>query len=224
VNPAFEKISNVAFADINNPSTSPEGYEDFTSVVGNVTQGSSQDITVTISNGFADDQVLVWIDFDQSESFEPGELVYTSPLGVGPHTGTITIPLNASLGQTRMRIRLHDSVLGGNPAPCGTSTYGQVEDYTINVDISTGVSEAGSLQLGVFPNPSNGDLFVRHNIDGAAQLDVMDITGHLVYSTQRSLVSGEVAQLPLAGKLAAGTYILRVTSGNIRGEQRVVVY
>jgi hypothetical protein len=224
VNPAFEKISNVEFADINNPSTSPEGYEDFTSVVGNVTQGSSQDITVTISNGFADDEVLVWIDFDQSESFEPGELVYTSPLGVGPHSGTIAIPVDAALGQTRMRIRLHDSVLGGNTAPCGTSTYGQVEDYTINIDISTGVSEAGSLQLGVFPNPSNGDLFVRHNIDGPAVVDVLDITGHLVYSAQRSLVSGEVAQLPLAGKLAAGTYILRVTSGNIRGEQRVVVY
>jgi hypothetical protein len=224
VNPNFEKISNVAFADINNPSTSPVGYEDFTAVVGNVTQGSSQDITVTIANGFADDQVLVWIDFDQSESFEPGELVYTSPLGVGPHTGTIAIPVNASLGQTRMRIRLHDSVLGGNTAPCGTSTYGQVEDYTINIDISTGLSEVGSLDLGVYPNPSNGDLFVRHNIDGPVVLDVLDIAGHVVYSAQRSLVSGEVAQLPLAGKLAAGTYILRVTGENIRGEQRVVVY
>jgi len=224
VDPLFEKISNVAFGDINNPSTLPAGYEDFTAIATNVTQGSSNGITVTISNGFDDDQVLVWIDFDQSDSFEPAELVYTSPLGVGPHSGSIAIPVNATLGQTRMRIRLHDSALGPNVTPCGTSTYGQVEDYTVNIDISTGLSDAGSLQLGVFPNPSNGDLFVRHNIDGPAQLEVFDITGQVVYSAQRSLVSGEVAQLPLAGKLAAGTYILRVTGENIRGEQRVVVY
>ncbi|MCB0763831.1 MAG: hypothetical protein KDB84_03940, partial [Flavobacteriales bacterium] len=32
-----------------------------------------------------------------------------------------------------MRIRVHDSSLGANATPCGTSTYGEVEDYTVTI-------------------------------------------------------------------------------------------
>lgn len=222
-NPNLEMIANVSFADFNNPSTSPVGFEDFTAVVGSVTQNSIQDIAVTIANGYDDDEVLVWIDFDQSESFEANELVYTSPLGPGPHSGTIAIPEDAALGQTRMRIRLHDSVLGGNPAPCGTSSYGQVEDYTVNIDLSTGIPARGPMELSVFPNPSTGELFIRHNTNGMVLLDVMDISGQVVYSTQRNAVRGEMERLSLTGKLAVGTYILRVSGADGRAEQRVVI-
>lgn len=145
----FEKIGNVTYANINNSSTSTAGYEDFTAIVGNVVAGATNNITVTITGPYDEDVVLVWIDLDQSESFEPNELMYTSPMGVGPHTGAITIPLTAATGQTRMRVRLHDSLNGPNATPCGTSTYGQVEDYTLS--ISGGVqcdAVAGTLSGG----------------------------------------------------------------------------
>ncbi|NBY24669.1 MAG: T9SS C-terminal target domain-containing protein [Chitinophagaceae bacterium] len=32
-----------------------------------------------------------------------------------------------------MRVRMHDASLGANATPCGNSTYGQVEDYTVNI-------------------------------------------------------------------------------------------
>jgi hypothetical protein len=141
-NTGFETIGNVLFAGIDNTSIAGPGYQDFTGQTGVVTQGQAYPIDITVDGGFDTDQALVWIDFDQSDSFEAGELVFTSVTGVGPYSGTITIPGGAATGSTRMRIRLHDTHDGStyqntpNYTPCDTSTYGQVEDYTILV--STG--------------------------------------------------------------------------------------
>lgn len=130
----FEKISNVTYNTINNSSTSTAGYENFTNISTSVVQQSTLPITVTIANAFNTDQVIVWIDFNQDGDFtDPGEQVYTSTAGVGPHTGNITIPATSLLGPTRMRVRMHDSGFGGNTTPCGNSAYGQVEDYTVNI-------------------------------------------------------------------------------------------
>ena len=131
---SFEKISNVKFGTINNTSTSTAGYENFTSISATVIKGEVVPATVTISGGYSTDQVFIWIDFNQNGSFtDPGELVYTSAQGVGPHTGNATISATALTGNTRMRVRMHDASFGANSTPCGNSSYGQVEDYTLNI-------------------------------------------------------------------------------------------
>lgn len=133
-NPANEKISNVSFSNVNQSSTSGSGYESFVNDTAKVIAGATYPLSITLSNGFATDQTLVWIDFNQNGSFtDPGDLVYTSAIG-GPFTGNIIIPASAKLGLTRMRVRLHDT--GGaspNSSPCGNSDFGQVEDYTVNI-------------------------------------------------------------------------------------------
>ncbi|MEO8587968.1 MAG: GEVED domain-containing protein [Flavobacteriales bacterium] len=228
----FEKISNTTFSDINNNSTSNAGYEDFTGVTGQVVGGVDYNISVTISGGYDTDQVLAWIDFDQSQTFDASELVFTSGLGVGPHTGIVSVPLTASQGPTRMRVRLHDTYDLGidyfnfpNPTPCDTSTFGQVEDYTVDViGVITGVNENPVSAFTVFPNPTNGDVdFVSSAADAMTVITVLDMTGREVYSEKRQLVKGQQVHLPLAGSLAAGTYSLRLTSEFGRGEQRFVV-
>lgn len=129
-----EKISNITFAGINNPSSSGNPYEDFRLIQGEVEKGGSYPFTATISTPWHQDQILVWIDYNQNGDFDDtGELAYTSPIGTGPHSTTITIPATASLGATRMRVRLHDTGNGENYTSCGTSTFGQVEDYTLNI-------------------------------------------------------------------------------------------
>jgi subtilisin-like proprotein convertase family protein len=131
---AFEKISRVEFGTINNPSTSTAGYEDFSAITTTAFSGATMPIRVTLSGAFAADVVLVWIDLNNDFDFtDPGELLYTSAAGVGPHNGSITIPASTTPGNKRMRIRMHDSSLGPNSTSCGTSTYGQVEDYTVNI-------------------------------------------------------------------------------------------
>src|SRR5690554_4700169 len=127
-----EKISNVTFQDINNSSTSSSGYEDFTAISTEVTQGESYNFSVTLSEYYDTDEVLVWIDFNQDGDFnDPGEAVLTLEMTSTSGGGNITIPMNATLGATRMRIRLHYADYQENYTPCGNSGYGQVEDYTV---------------------------------------------------------------------------------------------
>lgn len=183
---SFEKIGRVEFADIDQVSSSTAGYEDFTAVVGNVTANQSYPLTVTIAGGFAGDQVLVWIDLDQNGVFSSGELVYDSGVfqsAPTQATGNITIPYTALAGTTRMRVRLHDSSLGGNATPCGTSTYGQVEDYTLQIslpdcDFPVGTAtfsadcelEVYEITVDLTALPGDSDVDIAYTIDGGAPI------------------------------------------------------
>lgn len=134
-NITYEKISNITFNEINNNSNSTAGYEDFTHISTDVEQGNSYGFTAsTTGPSFPSDQVLVWVDFNQDGDFsDEGEQVLATTTNTSPWQGTITIPNDALLGETRMRVRLYDTGLNPNATPCGNSGFGQVEDYTLNI-------------------------------------------------------------------------------------------
>lgn len=138
----YSKILNVNFADINNSSTTLVGYENFTSIVGNVERGRNYSLSTSFSdpenvlNNLGD--LYVWIDFNQNGSFEENEKVVNA---YNPQSTTVTnniqIPTTAKLGKTRMRIRLqYKNQPNSNSQPCGYSGFGQVEDYTVNIQSS----------------------------------------------------------------------------------------
>ncbi|MEO6488588.1 MAG: GEVED domain-containing protein [Ferruginibacter sp.] len=138
VDPTFEKIANVTFGTINNSSTSLIGYEDFSSLtpVASFEAGSTVPFTITgNANTYPGDVVRIWIDYNQNGNFnDAGELVYESAASAGPYTGNVIFPVTANTGTVKMRIRLYDDTFGnGNNTPCGDNTYGQVEDYLINI-------------------------------------------------------------------------------------------
>ncbi|HRF80370.1 MAG TPA: GEVED domain-containing protein, partial [Flavobacteriales bacterium] len=119
-------------------------------------------------------------------------------------TGTVSVPEDAVLGATRLRVRL---MYTGDVLPCGTTDYGDVEDYTVIVEQGSSVADRLAGDWSIFPNPSNGDITIRGmQITGNAQVEVRDMTGRIVYSTSRAFNAGELATFQLAGKLAAGTY------------------
>jgi hypothetical protein len=133
-----EKISNVTFGTINNPSTATTGYENFTTQSVTFQPSTSNNISITVSNATVNDQVYVWIDYNQNGSFDDaGELVFSSAAGVGPFTSSIAIPAlsaNVLKGRTRMRVRLQNNTAAPtNNTSCGSSSLGQVEDYTVDI-------------------------------------------------------------------------------------------
>lgn len=151
-----EKIGLVTFGTINNASTSIGGYEDFSAISTNLTAGSATNAISVTSGTFASyssDQVLVWIDFNQDGDFDDaGEDVLVTPESISPWAGNIAIPSGAYNGNTRMRIRMHDNSLGANTTPCGASSYGQVEDYTVT--ITGGVNNPSSSYTYTWKNGS----------------------------------------------------------------------
>jgi len=135
----FTNISQVEFNTIDNTSGN-DGYSDFTSIYTTVQRGETYSISVREEDNTVYDgsQVFVWIDFNQDGTFDgPGEKVietdsFDGDFSIYPFGGDITIPTDAQLGETTMRIRIHSADFGTpNNTPCGNSTFGEVEDYRI---------------------------------------------------------------------------------------------
>ena len=128
-----EYISNVSFGLINNSSAWQAGVADYTDQSTDLEVGASESIVVTNGNAWSSDKVTVWIDWNNNLDFETGsdeEFVLTSNGGGQTFTGQITVPQGTQGGEKRMRVRMTYS---SAPSPCGNSSYGEVEDYTVNV-------------------------------------------------------------------------------------------
>ncbi|MCE1202857.1 MAG: GEVED domain-containing protein [Bacteroidia bacterium] len=124
-----EYISRVQIGNIDN-ATGSNNYADYTSLSTEVRPGEPITLTVTNGNPYSADQCGVWIDWNQNEIFDDAPVVVTGTPGQGPYTAVINPPANALPGPTRMRIRI---TWTGAVNPCGSTTYGEVEDYTLNV-------------------------------------------------------------------------------------------
>ena len=207
---SFEKISNVTFADINKNSTATTGYEDFTSVVGNVSKGQTYDFSASFTGtSYTSDQVTVWIDFNNDKDFDDAnEKVMTSAIKKSPWTGTITIPADVPTGSIRMRVRLNDTSSGSNTTSCGTSTYGQVEDYTLSIGtLAANDNEVSDFK--VYPNPATDVLNVS-KVSNNATYSIYNVAGQIV-------AKGKIADNKVqVAKLQAGVYIISVEdNGNV---------
>ena len=214
-NTSYEKISNVTFANITNSSTATAGYEDFTAVTGNVNAGQAYTFTATFSGTSYDaDQVLVWIDYNQDGDFDDsGEQVLVTAKKKSPWTGSITIPANAPAGKTRMRVRLHDSSLTPNSTPCGTSSFGQVEDYSLNIG-QLAVSDVKKNNISVYPNPAS-DVLNISNVSSKTKFEIFNIGGQLV---NQGTTDGKVN----VSKLTKGVYILTVESNGEKSQTKFI--
>ena len=205
---SFEKISNVTFANINHNSTSTAGYEDFTSIIGNVTAGQTYTFTASFTGiSYDQDHVLVWIDFNNDKDFnDAGEQVLVTATKKSPWTGSITIPAGATATTTRMRVRLNDSGSStSNITPCGTSTFGQVEDYTLAIG-QLAATETSKNGIKAYPNPVK-DIF---NIEAQGKIQsvkVFDTTGKQILTKD---VSEAKSQIDFS-KFNAGVYVVSTT-------------
>ncbi len=126
-------ISKVRIYDVVK-SSGKTAYSDFTNIEIELAQEADYPLFVHMNNTFDLDTVFVWIDYNQNEIFEPNERVLYSGFEVGETVAEslVTVPANATLGATRMRVR---SIYINNPIDnysCG-SIFGEVEDYTVNI-------------------------------------------------------------------------------------------
>lgn len=205
-----ERIGRVQLGSINNPSTGTAGYEDFTSLSTNLTRSSSNTITITPSwtgtvyaEGYA-----VYIDYNQNGVFtDAGETVYTrTATTVTPVSGSFTIPATANLGATRMRVKM--SYNATPTSSCGSFTYGQVEDYTVNIVSTARDNEAiaNGISVTLYPNPVKGEILNIADLNGESTYRIFNLMG-------QELGKGAVEnQSVYVGSLAAGTYLIEVSN------------
>lgn len=198
------RILNFTLGDINNNSTSLSGYEDFSTLSTNVVRGEECNFSITTTiieePTYADG--WVYIDYNHNGTFDDGERKYLWYSQNGLISYPMTIPSDALLGPTRMRI-LTRIQFGSSFLPCGNLDYGQVEDYTINII---------ACPIGVYTGMTSSDWHTASNWCGnivpAASSDVIVATSNpLVISsdvTIASLTVGANANVTVNGTLTVG--------------------
>lgn len=215
---ADEKIGKVVFGSINNTSTGGTGYTNFTNFSTNVTRDSANTITITpawtstvYSEGYA-----VFIDYNQDGDFaDSGETVFTKATSTATTaTGTITIPVTATLGATRMRVSMK---YNGIPTSCEAFSYGQVEDYTVNITATGRIEGANNpISFTLYPNPVKGDVLNIANLEADSSYRIVNMIG-------QELSKGKVQNETInVSNIASGTYIIEVSNANGSTSKRFI--
>lgn len=215
-----EYINTVQLNTINNTSAcSVGGYGNYLSISTNLIKGNQYSITVTpdllsqTGSAFTNDEIAVWIDYNNDSDFlDAGEQVGYVLVGTGwSNVFTFTVPTSAVSSAVRMRVRISYST-DGAIVPCGQSTYGEVEDYTVNITTSgASLLENDLSAITIYPNPSSDIL----NIDLSAaseevkSISIVDITGKLIQTIdvlENTNISLNVSSL------ASGLYHVKISS------------
>jgi hypothetical protein len=145
-----EPITLVNFAGINNSTSALPGtnngttiiaHEDYTTITGNVTAGSSYTIILkgnTVGN--YTNRFMVFADWNQDGDFADTSETYTITQTIANSNGedavqatqSLLVPPTALTGTTRMRVK---KIFGTTAYvdPCLGTLYGQVEDYSLTV-------------------------------------------------------------------------------------------
>ena len=139
-NPSLLYIDDVQFLgtlnDVNNLtngfSSTPSGYQDFTTSVTNSIQAQGQGINIYVGSNTARGHYKAWVDWDNSGTFGnlANELVYDS---AGVLTATTTfgfvIPATQAIGDYRIRIRFNNAYRTSSGAELGSYNYTACEPF-----------------------------------------------------------------------------------------------
>jgi photosystem II stability/assembly factor-like uncharacterized protein len=190
-------------------------------------RNSSQNITLTAGFSYFtfDEYWRVWIDFNQNNIFEePQEIAAWGKLNK-PIDGTqnldfvtgLTIPLNANIGQTRMRVSMKRDVY---PTPCETLAFGEVEDFIVQITGSVAPLMLGTMQEkeevniadnSIFPNPASDftTINLKNYENQAVNLQIINSKGILVQ--KKSLeINHDLNEVLDVRDLESGVYFLKI--------------
>ena len=217
-----EHISNVSFGTINNSSTR-SNYQDHTGVSTTVSKGGSYALIVTIGSVYNGDKATSWFDWNGDGDFEDAGEKFALTVSGSTATASITVPTSATATSTRMRIRVHYYAAQAD-MPCTTpsSSYGEVEDYTINISsAAAGASYSGEnfnvakSNLAVFPNPSEGQFMIKLSSDyvGKVDIKILDMSGKIINQKQVDKFNKNL-DVQMSTNNKPGTYLLQLVSGS----------
>ena len=207
--------------DINNTSAG-DGYSDFTDLSTALEQGSTNDLTVT--TGYGNQYVRVWIDFNDDFVFSLDELVVDNyVISVGGAAGTWTetmqlvVPDDGTLGEHIMRAKTNWNA----PVPddaCEETQYGETEDYMANIVESLGIDDSalGSSDFKIITqdnNQFNVSLTTIYNED--ISFSVYNVSGQVIVFNNISKNSQKYIYNLDMSYAAAGIYLVKMGNSSI---------
>jgi hypothetical protein len=135
-------ITKVLFSNINNTTgcsldgyayySSYSGYSWFPLLVSNIVVGETYPISMTLE-ATGTTYVAAWIDYNQNGTFDASEYINLGTTIGGTINTNITIPLSATTGYTKMRIRTALTTPLTSGDACLDYSSGETEDYEISI-------------------------------------------------------------------------------------------
>ena len=141
-NSCDEYIYNIQLNTINNTTSEGCGFRGYSSFIDQSTtliKGQSYTINVGvgivgdgIDISYFDNDIRIWIDYDQDGLLENNatERIINLNDNGAAGTYTFTVPSTVATGTTRLRVKV---VFDDEINACGNATYGETEDYTVNI-------------------------------------------------------------------------------------------
>ncbi len=185
-----------------------------------LTRGNAYDFSVTTDN---DNIISIWIDFDQTGSFEPSEWIQVCINSLAGTANVInwTIPLTSLQGATVMRVR---SRLAGNQNgdtdACFDFGSGESEDYYVGLDYNVGQVEFTTEGFGLYPNPAADavTVFFGSHKD-VTNVKLFDQLGNML---QNNSVSNKFSTRLDLRNFAAGMYFIVIEGASGIVKKRII--
>ncbi len=162
----------------------------------------------------------VWVDFDNSLSFEESENLFHTYVGGQPsyeYDFSIAVPVSTPPGDYRMRIispwgsdGFTDGSMNGF-GPCGSFQYGNFQDFTLTVTGPMSVGAVAQRRWELAPNPTTGTAVITGN-GPLGLVTVRDAQGRLVH--QESTYADRMELSTAAW--AKGPYVVMLANGEAR--------
>ncbi len=138
-------IGYVGLGDISNTTEGAASpfYTDFTAMSTDLETGGIYTITLGSGSYGSSNDLYAWIDYNADMDFyDAGEFLGTvQDLGAyATGSFSFTVPMDAAIGTTRLRVR---EIWAGLAVPdnCATYSYGETEDYSVNIALGGGGGE-----------------------------------------------------------------------------------
>ena len=89
---------------------------------------------------------------------------------------------------------------------CEETTYGETEDYTVEIVESLGISNLNIDGLSVFPNPIDNQINIIQNSNKILDVYIFDVTGKLILQSNANYRSNTIN----VASLGSGIYFLQI--------------
>jgi PKD repeat protein len=204
---SYEYIAGVGVSNLSN-SSGASGYSDFTYMTATVVEGESA--AVSLTPGFTGSSYAeywrIWVDYNVDGDFDDsGEQVFSGS-GSSTVNGSFTPPSGTAGVITRMRVSMQ---YGSYPSSCGTFTYGEVEDYTL--EVSEGVVDPPVANF----SASDTTIYVGDSVN-FTDLTTNNPTSWS-WTFSGGTPSGSSQQNPTVTYNSAGTFTVSLTAANSAG-------
>ncbi len=140
---------------------------------------------------------------------------------------SINIP-NGIAGNNQIFFRFRYKTFAGSPNQYGTSNHFYLDRiYLSNFTTDVASLESKNSGIALAPNPTTGSsvIMIKDVNSSSAQIQVTDVTGKVVYSTQSKLVTGvNRIEIPANAIAVKGMYLVKVVTGSTKHTEKLIVY